>query len=407
MTLPSPLFAIQYLEPSPSQPQLDKGSVINKLRLAFERVPITHLLIGWQVPAPIIEACRTEAQHFGMRFLRWQPMLTIPTTLQRHPEWCVKNLMGNKVAGYHALPEFTFACPNHPGVQESVYRSMEELVKQGLFQGFFLDRIRFPSPSANPITDLACFCEHCYRKAAEFNLDLAELKASLLGCREDETSCTDLVRSLITKKAIHAQARTDSPLNKFLAFRQRSICDFLVPITRLLRAVQLEIGLDCYSPCLAMMVGQDLTALSRQADWVKIMTYAHTIAPAGLPYELSSLAHFLTSRTRMPVVQVLKIIGNATRLPIPDNLSSLESTGLSSIALGKEVKHGVASVSVPLLAGIEFVDLEGVTALNSDQIRSDLEAVRRSGAAGLAISWDLAHIPLERLDLVRQVYLRQ
>jgi hypothetical protein len=49
------------------------------------------------------------------------------------------------------------------------------------------------------------------------------------------------------------------------------------------------------------------------------------------------------------------------------------------------------------------VQIEGVTALNDEQITSDLEAARRAGTAGLSISWDLWDIPLERLDLVNRV----
>ena len=94
-------------------------------------------------------------------------------------------------------------------------------------------------------------------------------------------------------------------------------------------------------------------------------------------------------------------------MPLPESLSLLESEGISSIALGSEVERGVASISRPLLAGIELVDQDGVTELNGAQIRSNLEVLRQSRPAGLAISWDLAHIPLDRLDLVRQFYLRQ
>jgi hypothetical protein len=67
--------------------------------------------------------------------------------------------------------------------------------------------------------------------------------------------------------------------------------------------------------------------------------------------------------------------------------------------------RGAEACSVPVLAGMELVDLKGVTNLNPDQIRSTLNGLKRSGSAGLAISWDLLHIPLERLSLVRQVYL--
>jgi hypothetical protein len=57
-----------------------------------------------------------------------------------------------------------------------------------------------------------------------------------------------------------------------------------------------------------------------------------------------------------------------------------------------------------LLAGIELVELAGVTSLNAEQIAADLRAFQEAGADGLALSWDLWHIPPERLELVRTVW---
>ena len=79
------LITIQYLENSPEISQLELKLVVNKLRAAAERLPITHLLIGWQVPMPLLEACRKEAERLGIRFLRWQPLLTGDGVLQPHP----------------------------------------------------------------------------------------------------------------------------------------------------------------------------------------------------------------------------------------------------------------------------------------------------------------------------------
>ena len=61
--------------------------------------------------------------------------------------------------------------------------------------------------------------------------------------------------------------------------------------------------------------------------------------------------------------------------------------------------------SVPVLAGLELVEMDGVTYQNPEHIQADLVGVKRANPAGLALSWDLLHIPLDWLDLVRQVYL--
>jgi len=404
---PTPLLTIQYLEGSPAWSQLDHNQIVNKLRSAAERLPFSHLLIGWNVPLPLLEACRVEAEHLGMRFLLWQPLLTPCIVHLPDPDWCVTGLNGGKLVGYRDLPEFTFVCPNHPAVQEAVSLHVEELIHQGLYHGFFLDRVRFPSPAKHPPSDLACFCDHCQRRAAEYGLDLKIVKKTFLESTQRGIGSITLVKSLLSGKIDLALADQAQSISQFFAFRKQSVCDFLSPVTWIIRNAHLEIGLDCFSPSLAHMVGQDLAALGELVDWIKLMTYAHTLAPAGLPFELSGIIHHLTSTAHISEGQALDLVSQTIGLPLPTSCSSLEKEGLSSTALSREVSYGISLSSLPVLAGIELVDSSGITDLNPEQITSDLRAVKQSGAGGLALSWDLLHIPLKRLDLVRQVYLSQ
>ena len=291
----SPMLTIQYLEDSASLAQLDPRLVIDKLRLAAERLPITHLLVGWYLPIPLLEALRLEAERLGMRFIRWQPLLTTDRVFIPTSSCQVVTLTGNTLAGFQDLPEFTFACPNHPAVQEAVISHLGDLVRQGLFQGFFLDRVRFPSPAQDPLNHLTCFCEHCRHKAAEMDLDLEGIRQEILRSTHQENGRISLVKALLSGDAESDQADQIRGLAQFLAFRKHSILDFLTNVTKLFRQAHLEIGLDCFSPSLTHMVGQDLSAMGECADWVKLMTYAHTNAPAGLPFELSGftpVSHF-------------------------------------------------------------------------------------------------------------------
>jgi hypothetical protein len=400
-----PMLTIQYLEDSPDLHQLDREQVINKLHAAAEILPFSHLLIGWNTPPHLLEACRTEADRLGMRFLRWHPLLTGDAVFQPQPAWQTIGLSGKKVMGYHDMPEFTFVCPNHPEVQAALSHRLESLLRQGLYQGFFLDRVRFPSPSADPFNDLGCFCEHCQRKAADEGLNLQKIQGEILQQALNENGRISLIYALLTGTAHPEHSDQSLTINQFLLFRKKSVRDFLAMIARPLREAHLEIGLDCFSASLTHMVGQDLNQLSELVDWIKLMAYAHTFAPAGVPYELSGLAHFLTTTTLMNERQSLDWIGASLGFPLPISCMSLEKIGLSTFTLEKEVRRGVEACSVPALAGMELVELQGVTNLNPEQIKSDLSGLKRSGAAGLAISWDLLHIPLERLRLVQQVYL--
>jgi len=407
ITMQSPMLTMQYLEDSPDLAQLDQKLVINKLRAAAECLPLTHLLIGWRVPLHLLEACRMEAERLGIRFLRWQPLLTTDKDFRSDPSWQTEGLNGDKVPGYLGMPEFTFFCPNHPAVQDALYTHLDELVHQGIYQGFFLDRVRFPSPSADPINSLACFCEHCQGKAAEYDIDLEGIRQEILQIILGPEGRISLVQALLSGKPEPGGAEQDLRVDQYLAFRKRSVQGFLECISEPLREAHLEIGLDCYSPSLTHMVGQDLNTMSERVDWVKLMTYAHTRAPAGIPFELSGLLKYLTRSTHLSEELALGWLGQAIGMTLPVSFRSLEEDGLSPLALEAEVKSGVEACSVPAVAGIELVELEGVTSLLPDQIRADLTAIKRAGSAGLAISWDLLHIPLDRLAIVRQVYLEE
>jgi hypothetical protein len=402
--MPAPLLAVQYLEHSPGLPSLDKSVLVARLRAAAGVLPFTHLLIGWHLSQSVLEACRQEAERLGLRFLLWQPLLTVGNGHAPITGGQVQGLTGLVVPGYQGQPEFTFLCPNHPAVQEAILTHLEALARAGIYQGFFLDRVRFPSPSHDPLNDLACFCEHCRRKAAEEGLDLPEIRKTLLQQARQAKGRLSLVTALLTGQAGSADPLQSLAISQFISFRQKCISDLLALLIKPLRAAHLEVGLDCFSPSLARMVGQDITSLGQYVDWVKLMTYIHTHAPAGLPYELAGLLHFLTSTTRLRESQALELISQCTGLPMPATLQGLTAQGLHPALIGLELQHGLQATSAPILAGLELVDLPGIVSLNPGQIQADLASIRHQAPHGLAISWDLLHIPLDRLELVAQVY---
>jgi hypothetical protein len=398
------MLTLQYLEYSPQLAQLDEDEVVDRLRAAYERLPFSHLLIGWCVPPHLVELCRLETERLSIRFLRWHPLLTGDGVFQPPLAWQTSGVTGRVINGFNNKPEFTFMCPNHPAVCEALSLRLEDLIRQGLYQGFFLDRVRFPSPSADPVGELGCFCEHCRQKATAIGLDLSHTQAVMIEHTRHEKGCIAMVQALLGARTGSADEELNASLQPFLGFRRRSVSDFVVSLTGLLKTGQMEIGLDCFSPGLTTMVGQDLESLSAHVDWVKLMTYAHTFAPAGLPFELSRLLDYLVSNTRLKPEQGLSLMSESLGVPLPSTPESLSMDGLSPAALVSEVQRGVELCKLPVLSGVELVDLVGNSLSRPAQIKADLVALRGTHAAGLALSWDLLHIPLEWLSLVNQVY---
>jgi len=391
------LLTIQYLEDVAEIDQKTAAEWADLLDRAFKILPLTHVLMGWKVPTPVLQACdNVTSAHFA-RLYRWHPLLTSDGGFTIKPAWRVIGLDGRPVPAYMGREEFTFICPNHPEATEIILNNLKHQLSQFDYQGIFLDRIRYPSPAAKATFQLGCFCEHCQRAAAEAGLDLNEIRQALKRLTATAAGVIDLTLGLI---GLHVPEQT--PLSRLLVFRQHSITKLVRQVADLAAEHGLELGLDCFSPSLSQMVGQDLLELSYHARWIKLMTYTHTLAPAGLPFELLGLIDTLTKRTGLTYAEAAKRVAETVGFPIPDDRDKLITTGLPAKALVAEMRKVAGTSQCKVLAGIELVDLHGVTHINDWQIMKVLSALSFPRPDGLALSWDLQHIPMQRLELVNR-----
>ena len=104
------------------------------------------------------------------------------------------------------------------------------------------------------------------------------------------SSARDQIRSLLQRPASFMRALFrdgEDQLDSYLRFRVDSISRIASEAADLARRAGLAVGLDCFSPVLTNAVAQDVAKLDGHCDWIKFMTYGHTLAPAGLPFELN------------------------------------------------------------------------------------------------------------------------
>ncbi len=396
-------LAVQYLDSVPNVASIPAPEIGQRLRHTFERLPLSYVLLGWNLPDSHVQVCADECARANAQLYRWQPLLSGDGVFTPRPEWHTIGLDGKPVGGFQEIAEFTFMCPNRPAAQEAVQAYIQSLLADNRYHGLFLDRIRFPSPTLDPAADLGCFCEDCHAAAAAEGLDLETVRQAILRLVNDEEDRYQLVKVLLDP-AYHAADSVDLDLlHRFLRFRCRSVTRFVGAVCQQIRAEGRSVGLDCFSPAVAHMVGQSLGDLNSHADWIKIMSYGHAFGPAILPFELFGLADWLVS-TGMTEARAMLCLSAATHLPLPQTRRELRQTGLPPQALKSEVVRGRELGIGTLLAGIELVEMPGISELNPPQIAADLTAFREGGADGLVLSWDMWSIPLERLEIVRQVW---
>ncbi len=402
------IFAVQYLEYTPDIVTLSTEEACARLEAAFDRLPISIVLIGWNLPLRLLEALANETARHHAMFYRWHPLLTGDGSFIPRREWLTVNLDREPITGLRGLPEFTFVCPNRQEVQETINDHVHEVTRGGLYQGIFLDRIRYPSPSANPISDLTCFCDSCQDAASNDGLDLLKVRNILLTIPKNSQSIKVYLKILLGVNK-HPEGEIIAPeqleaISKYLDFRERSIARFVKNIANIAHSKGLAVGLDCFSPALTRMVGQDLTILDTCCEWIKVILYGHTLGPAGIPYELSNLIRWIKKQNIFQAKEIIEWMSNITGLHLPDTRNDLQTKGLAPEAIVSEYRRAQSIIRKILLPGIELVDIEGVTRLNRNQIMSDLTALHSAGAEGPVLSWDLRHIPYERLELVGKIW---
>ena len=376
-------LAVQYLEYAPLG--ATPAKVRQRLHQAFELLPISIVILGWDLPSRLEEAVAEETTRHKATLYRWHPLLASDAGFSPPIDWQTISLHAEPISGFKGLPEFTFICPNRTDVQEWIAERIEVAAARGIYQGLFFDRMRFPSPTENPERHLACFCKYCQRIASDSGLDLEAVR------RQIESYLTDADRAKALTRAFFTPT-DDSLLESFFTFRFNSITHIIQYAAKLARSHGLSIGLDCFSPTLTRMVGQDLSALNQSCDWIKLMTYPRVFGPAGLPFELLGLSEWLRARFNIHETEAAQIVNEASGL-------SLGPNGLDSESITHEIQLGRNAGITNLLAGIALIEMKDVHTSTVEQIQSDLIACQ--DADGQVLSWDLWHIKPEMLNTIR------
>lgn len=393
------IVAVQFLQ---NHPEVSPSEAGDFLRRAYQRLPFSYLLLGWNLPTALETACAEEAAHLRVRLFRWQPLLSGDGLFEPRPAWRVVGLAGERVQGYLDDDEFTFICPNHPEARKAVLGYVDSLLTNPRYQGLFFDRIRFPSPTGNLPVDLGCFCEHCVRSAALEGLDLMRVRrelASLLSSLEGTRRLLDL---LLAGPPRPTQEPALLQISCWLDFRSNSITRLVAEVAGRAHACGAQVGLDCFSPCLTRLVGQNLPALEGHADWIKVMTYAHTLGPAGLPFEFLALAGWLVQAWKLSDMEAMQWLCGASGLALPSTRAALADAGVPPQVIEVETRRGRSLTGKTLFSGAALVEVPGINRVEPAEVASEMAAYRRGGADGLVISWDLWELPLERLDQVRE-----
>jgi hypothetical protein len=382
----------QFLEGGAASAAISPDSAVACLRRAGDVLPLTDICLGWNLPQPLIEAVAGEAEARGYTLWLWQPLLSgdgqhVPA------EDAALGRDGSLLPWPRGMAEFAFDCPNRAQGLDRALRRLEVAIDRGAWDGVFLDKIRWPSPTRDPTDDLACFCDDCSSMSAEAGVDLEAVARYVEHAAATPVGRVDLLAELL--------GRTDGPMAPFMTWRcgriTHAVREAAARVTSRVtpRGESLRLALDVFAPSLARAVGQDIPSLAPLATFTKAMLYIGTNGPAGLPYELCGLWRWLArGGVREPAARLAEMLG----YPLPE-VELARGGALGTAVFAAELTALRRLAGQGAAAGIDAIELPGMATLDDEALA---EVAHIAGTLGttLVLAWDLWSMPPARLAIV-------
>jgi hypothetical protein len=290
---------------------------------------------------------------------------------------------------------FRFVCPNNPAVRRKTVGRLRDLLDQYDFAGVFLDKIRFPSPANGVDEMLSCFCSHCRDAAKGVGLDLDSVVKILADGAIDAWTSRPKAARDGNSSWLDALVAGSPILSHFLRFRADSVAALVAELAEQARRMGRRVSLDLFSPCLAPLVGQDYRVLKQRCDWAKPMTYRLALGPAGLRLEIPALIEGVASRFGVDEARIVEWSARHAAFD-KDALHETRERAVPISFIQAEMEAAVRTLApAPVYFGLELVHQPGVIGVDRRHVVDMVKAGRAANAAGLVISWDLMHAPID------------
>ena len=249
---------------------------------------------------------------------------------------------------------------------------------------------------------LSCFCDHCRKAAASVDLDLDSVVKILADRAIDPRAWPAEGKGDRGSKWLQALLAGSHILSRFLRFRADSVTVLVAELAEEARRLGRKVSLDLFSPCLAPLVGQDYERLKRHCDWVKPMTYRLAKGPAGLRLEIPALIGGVASRFGLDEAQIVEWSARHAAFDKGMLLETRERAVPISF-IQAEIDAAVRMLApVPVYFGLELIRQPGVIDVDPAHVVDMVKAGRTANAAGLVISWDLMHAPMDSVRALAQ-----
>jgi hypothetical protein len=381
-----------------------------KLATAKESLDLDALIVWPDLNKKNLDLVSEICQDFKIKTYLWYPVLADVYAFKIKQEQAVETFNGLQGYGKHGCwdklgegeEDFLFLCPNDEGHIKRIFAQYQNILKESDFDGVFLDRIRFPSPSNGFELLFSCFCQFCQNK---FHTTYGE---DLENYRYQAKAVFEKFKTMDISDLRTCQSLSDliipGNLEKFYNFRKQNIYQVVKIFADKAKQLGKLVGVDLFAPSLAPLVSQDYRLLAKTCDWIKPMIYAHTRGPAGLPLELSCfMKAILNMNPALDEDRFIREISRIIGVDLPIQINELLKKGIPENIICSEmkrIKELDLRESVNIYLGLEAVQIPGLCHITEKILKKYLEYVKEADVKGMVLSWDLLKIPQENLKIV-------
>ena len=375
-------------------------SMVETVRRVQEEIALDLLIIGFREAPEVFREFCGSGRPVGDAIL-WYGALSDIEGIEESD--LVVNWRGERSRGWGGWARngseveetFRFVCPNNPAVRRKTVGRLRDLLDQYDFAGVFLDKIRFPSPANGVDEMLSCFCSHCRDAAKGVGLDLDSVVKILADGAIDPWTLRPEAARDGNSSWLDALVAGSPILSHFLRFRADSVAALVAELAEQARRMGRKVSLDLFSPCLAPLVGQDYRVLRQHCDWAKPMTYRLARGPAGLRLEIPALIEGVASRFGLDEARIVEWSARHAAFD-KDALHETRWRAVPISFIQAEIEAAVLTLTpAPVYFGLELVRQPGVIGVDRRHVVDMVKAGRAANAAGLVISWDLMHAPID------------
>ena len=386
-----------------------------KLATAKETLDLDALMIWSDLNKKDLDFVKKICKDFRIKTYLWYPILADILGFKIEQEQSVETF--DRLHGYgknscwdklgEGKEDFFFLCPNDEKNIKQIFNQYQNKIIESDFDGVFLDRIRFPSPSNGFEVLFSCFCKSCLNK---FYNNYGE---DLKDYRNQAKTVFKNFKTIDINYLQTCQSFSDiiirDGLKKFYDFRKQNIYQVLKMFADKAKQMGKLVGVDLFAPSLAPLVSQDYQLLAKTCDWIKPMIYCHTSSPAGLPLELFCFIRaILDINPALNESQLIREISRIIGVDLPTQLNELLKKGVPENIIYTEMQK-IKELNLPekvdIYVGLEAVQIPEVCNIDRSILKKYLESVAKADAKGIVLSWDLLKIPDENLKLAGDILL--